>query len=139
MKGVIIMTLGERIKSVRKAAKQTQKDFSAALGVSSNYIYLIESGKEKPSDRTLNDICRIYDVNKEWLESEIGVPYVERSQEEIIAKFFGEIVGLEEDNFTKRFIKLLASMDAEQRTAFDKFGQMIIDSRNDKQMPKESG
>lgn len=121
------MTLGERVKMVRKAANQTQKDFSSSLGVSGNYVYLIEANKEKPSDRTLNDICRIYGVRKEWLEFGSGEPYAEKSNEEIIAQFFGEVEALDADSFTKRFITMLASMTKEQRKLFDEMGQMLLD------------
>lgn len=123
------MELGERIKAIRKGSGNTQKEFASALCVSANYIYLMESGKEKPSDRTLNDICRIYGVNKEWLEYGSGEPYAQKTNEEIIAQLFGEVTQMDDDSFTKQFITVLAKMNKEQRDVFESIGKMMIDER----------
>lgn len=56
----------ERLKQIRKAKKLSQKDFAKSINLSQNHISSIEQGIRKLTDRTINDICRTYNINKEW-------------------------------------------------------------------------
>lgn len=61
--------MNNRIKILRKdALKMTQKAFAEALGFSENFIWQIEKGDRVPSDRTISDICRVFNVNRRYLE-----------------------------------------------------------------------
>lgn len=60
--------LGERIKAIRTESGLTQGEFAAKLsGISAVTISTAESGKTKPSNTILDNICTTYIVNKEWL------------------------------------------------------------------------
>ena len=60
----------ERIRDLRKThLKLTQQAFADQLGLSQNYVWQIEKGERVPSDRTISDICRIFNVNPEWLRN----------------------------------------------------------------------
>ena len=60
--------MNERIKHLRKdILKLSQKDFSDKLGLSENFVWMIEKGNRVPSDRTISDICRIFDIQEDWL------------------------------------------------------------------------
>lgn len=61
-----------RIRLLRKKLKLNQKDFGARLNLSENFVGLIENGGRNPSDRTIADICREYNVSEEWLRSGTG-------------------------------------------------------------------
>ena len=65
----------ERIKSIRKALKLTQEQFSDKLNLSRNYIAQLEIGTKVPSDRTISDICREYNINEHWLRTGEGEMY----------------------------------------------------------------
>lgn len=43
------MSLGDRIKAYRKAAKLTQTELGAAAGIRKSAVSMIESGKSEPS------------------------------------------------------------------------------------------
>lgn len=58
----------ERIIEIRKANGKTQDEFAEIMGISKNYVSLIENGKKSPSKRLISDICRKFGVNEEWLE-----------------------------------------------------------------------
>ncbi len=51
------MTLGAAIKLIRTARGIKQKDLAAALGVSANYISLLEKGEREPSLAALRKIA----------------------------------------------------------------------------------
>lgn len=61
------MNINERIKIARNKLGLSQKDFGAGINISNNSIYRIENGTRNPSERTLEDICEVYNINKEWL------------------------------------------------------------------------
>lgn len=59
--------MNKRILEIRKLANLTQEQFAKEMGISANYVNLIENGKKNPGDRLISDICRKYNINKEWL------------------------------------------------------------------------
>jgi transcriptional regulator with XRE-family HTH domain len=65
-----VKQMKERIRDLRKNhLKLTQQAFADQLGLSQNYVWQIEKGERVPSDRTISDICRIFNVNPEWLRN----------------------------------------------------------------------
>ncbi|MBR0341555.1 MAG: helix-turn-helix transcriptional regulator [Oscillospiraceae bacterium] len=65
----------ERIKSIRKSLGLTQEQFSDKLNLSRNYIAQLEIGTKVPSDRTISDMCREYNINEQWLRTGEGEMY----------------------------------------------------------------
>lgn len=70
------MTLGERIKKVRKDKDFTQQQFAERLGMKRNSIAQVEGGRAT-SDQTIFAICREFNVNERWLRTGEGGVYVE--------------------------------------------------------------
>jgi transcriptional regulator with XRE-family HTH domain len=65
--------LGEHLKELREAKNLTPQDLADKLGVTPQYIYMIESGKAKPSESRLNEIARaLGDLADEFLTTAIG-------------------------------------------------------------------
>lgn len=56
-----------RIKELRQDLDLTQSAFADKINLSRNYVAMIEIGQRDPSDRTISDICRIFNVNERWL------------------------------------------------------------------------
>jgi transcriptional regulator with XRE-family HTH domain len=101
-------TIGEQIRDARKALSLTQKEFSAALGMSENYIWQIEKGQREPSDRTISDICRIFAIREEWLRTGSGEMQPPMTKEEEIAQLVnGAINGSSE--FKRAVIRMICS------------------------------
>lgn len=59
--------MNSRIIKLRKSRNWTQDTFAEKMGISKNYVSLIENGKKVPSSRLISDICQEFDINKEWL------------------------------------------------------------------------
>ena len=59
--------MNERIRTLRKNLGLTQEEFSAKIGLSRNFIAQIETGTKEPSERTIKDICREFNVSYLWL------------------------------------------------------------------------
>ncbi len=65
--------LGEHLKELREAKNLTPQDLADKLGVTPQYIYMIESGKAKPSESRLNDLARaLGDLADEFLTTAVG-------------------------------------------------------------------
>jgi transcriptional regulator with XRE-family HTH domain len=79
----------KRVSEVRKAANLTQGEFADKLGLTRNFISLIENGNRDPSDRTIADICREFNVSETWLRTGEGEMTVPRSREEEISEMVG--------------------------------------------------
>lgn len=81
------MTIGDRLKLLRKELKMTQTDFGERLGVKGNTITNYETGNRSLSEQTIRSICREFNVNKSWLLEGTDTMFVETDKlEMLIAK-----------------------------------------------------
>lgn len=87
------MTIGERIKEVRKLKGYTQQAFADTLGLKRNTIATYEIGNTTPSDRTISDICKMFGVDRIWLETGAGEPFRPVNRNEQIAAVLGQAIG----------------------------------------------
>lgn len=101
----------DRIKKIRKELDLTQQEFADKLKVPRNTIAGYEVGKSNPSDAAINNICREFNVNEEWLRDGIGKPFIEPSRDEQIEEFIGKLLQNEDDSFKRRLISGLAALD----------------------------
>lgn len=109
----------DRIKQVRQSEGLTQAEFAEKIGLSRNYIAMIEIGQREPSDRTIKDICRIFGVNEIWLRTGVGEPFTPLSRSEELAAIFERMeVG---DDAKSRLIRAMARMPDEAFPPFVKF------------------
>ncbi len=66
------MTLGERIKFVRKSNNLNQSDFAKLLGISQTHVSKIEKNIENPSTTLLILISYMFAIDIEWLKDDKG-------------------------------------------------------------------
>ena len=57
-----------RISKIVSELNLTKTDFAKKLGLSQPFVSRICSGDSAPSDRTISDICRVFNVNRRYLE-----------------------------------------------------------------------
>lgn len=74
------MSIGDRIKELRKALGLTQQEFGDRIGIKRNSVALIEGGRTT-SEQTLVSICREFDVREEWLRNGIEPMYLPKTEE----------------------------------------------------------
>lgn len=72
----IMLTIGQRVKYIRKLNKLSQKNFAEILGISQAHISNIEKGADNPSLTLVKFICSKYFINESWLLKGIGTPSV---------------------------------------------------------------
>lgn len=103
--------MNERLKELRKTLNLTQQEFADKLKVPRNTIGGYEVGKSNPSDAAVNNICREFNVNENWLRYGEGDMFIKLSYSDQIAKFIGEVMTEEDESFKKRLISGLAALD----------------------------
>ena len=82
----------ERISYIVKSLGIKKVEFASALNLSGAMISKLCSGDGAPSDRTIADICRIFNVNEAWLRTGIGEPFIQLSREDEIASILGSAI-----------------------------------------------
>ena len=109
-----------RILKIRKDSKLNQEDFGLRLNLTKNYISLIETGNRIPSDRTISDICREFNVNEDWLKNGTGDMYKEKH-----GSFSELLVELEDsdDDFIKSLITVYMGLDEDSKSALRKIAK----------------
>ena len=103
--------MNERLKKLRKELGRTQQEFADCLNVKRNTIATYEVGKSNPSDAAVNNICREFNVNEDWLRTGKGDMFIKLSYSDEIAQFVGDLMSEEDDSFKKRLISGLAALD----------------------------
>lgn len=68
----IATSIGERVRTIRRSQKMTQKEFSASLGIVQGFLCSIERGKKHPSDTLLIALQHLYGIQPEWLKNGSG-------------------------------------------------------------------
>ncbi len=81
--------IGGRISAVIKAVGMTKTAFAVKLNLSQQHVSNICIGRKFPSDRTISDICRIFNVNETWLRHGEGEMFIQ-SDDSILERLSSE-------------------------------------------------
>ena len=111
--------LHERINLIVDESKLSKTKFAEKINISQPYLSQLCTGVKNPSDRTITDICREFNVNEVWLRTGDGDPYQEESRQEQILKFAAQTIK-GSDEFRKQFVSMLAKLDVEDWEALAK-------------------
>lgn len=102
----------ERLKEIRKLLNLNQSEFAEKLNLSRGQIACYETGRRSVSIRTINDICREFDINKEWLMTGEGEIYKPQPQIDELEYLMGKFsINAEEDETRTKIIKALLKLD----------------------------
>lgn len=103
--------MNDRIKEIRKRQNLTQNDFGARLGISQNFVWMLESGQRDPGDRTIRDICREFGVSEVWLRTGAGSMYEERTREEEMTELVARLMANSPQSFQAALVATLLRFD----------------------------
>ena len=117
--------MDERIKFIRKKLELTQQEFADKLGIARNNIAGYETCKRSPSDAVISLICTKFNVNEEWLRTGEGEMFVQRTRNQIITDFLGDLI-VENATFKKRLIEALAELDERDWEALEKLATKLV-------------
>lgn len=95
-------TINDRIVELIETLGLKKSQFAEKLSVSQPYISQLCSGVRTPSDRTISDICREFNVRREWLETGEGPMRLPEPDEDL--DYINRLLA-DDDADTVRFIK----------------------------------
>lgn len=103
--------MNERIKALRECLNKSQDEFAKDLGLSRNYISLLENGQRNLSEQSIRVLCNEFSVNEEWLRAGTGEMFIPETKDEQISKMLANVLKCEDGDFKKRLISALSKMD----------------------------
>lgn len=125
------MSVGARIREVRKAYGLTQQAFAHQLGLKQNTIATYEIEKTTPSERTLLGICQAFHVNEGWLRTGEGdmllTPPSRHTPDENLLGFLGDVAS--RDDFRSRLISALSRLSDEDWAVLERLAQDLTDPK----------
>ncbi len=120
--------MNERLKTIRQELNLNQDNFGKKLNLSRSHIASLENGLRELTDRTISDICRVYDVNVNWLRTGEGEMFVQLNRDEELAKWAGSLVNPNNDNeFIKKFVHILSKLDIEDWKIIEKIVTLMVE------------
>lgn len=119
--------MNKRIAHVRRENGLNQQEFADKIGLTKNFVSLIETGGRNPSDRTISDICRIFDIQEDWLRYGLEPMRAARSEEEEIAELVGQALKGSSD-FKKAVIRMICTRTPEQLQALEDALRAVCES-----------
>lgn len=106
--------MNDRIIQVRKNNGLTQEAFGARIGLSRNFIWMIERGDRLPSDRTISDICREFNVSEAWLRTGEGEMFQPRSRNEELLEFAAKAAEAGPSDIRAQLLTVMARLTDDQ-------------------------
>lgn len=120
------MSIHERIKMIREKFDLTQEEFGERISLSRPQITLMEAGKRQLSERTANDICRVFGVNQEWLIHGEGEMFKEKNEKEAYIHYLVYHV-LKTDEKERDFLMTYFRLPEKKRALFADFFDKLLE------------
>lgn len=106
--------MNERIKYVRQNAKLTQTEFADKIGLTKNFISLVENGNRDVSDRTIKDICRVFGCNEVWLRTGVGEPFAPKTRRDAIDEYIGQLSAGKRTEIEQLLVEVMSRTSVEE-------------------------
>ena len=104
--------MNERIKKILEELGLKKIEFASRLHISQPFASELCSGAKAPSDRTIKDICREFQVDETWLRTGEGTMFKKQTPAaKRIMDFASEIARNDDEEFRKRFVAMLYDLD----------------------------
>lgn len=125
------MTIKQRIKELIKEENIKQVEFANRIHVDASYIskLLSKTSNATPSDRLINDICREFNIRKEWLLEGSGEMYIVSKEDDALAEALAEIT-LSENEQLKQLVTKLLKLNDVSLDSINNLIDVILNSSN---------
>lgn len=130
--------INSRIKTIVDNSKMKKGEIAAKLNISQPFLSQLCAGVRNPSDRTISDICREFDIREEWLRTGEEPMKESHTRDEILAeKLEGTLTAGNED-FRKRLIAVLAGLPPEKWSVLEEIAEEVLAMKPTKSAPTKA-
>ena len=116
--------IGYRIGALIEALGMKKVRFAERINIDQSYVTQLTSGKRNPSDRTISDICREFNVREEWLRNGSGEMFLDFTEDE----FAKAAAMLSNDAFVRSLIVEYWKLDEDSKKLFRDFIHRLSDN-----------
>lgn len=117
--------MNDRIKEIRTHFKLSQADFGSRIGVKQATVAGYENGSRTPLEAVIAAICREFNVNETWLRTGDGEMFQQKTRDEELASFFGDVLS-GEPGFKRRFLAVLSRLDESEWKLLEQMADKLI-------------
>ena len=118
--------MNERIKKLRQALNLSQDEFGKRLGVTRGAITNIELNKVEPKPLFVDLICREFNASENWIRTGEGEMFVEKTESEELAAFFGDLLK-DEPDFRHRLIAAMSRLTLDEWKVLEKLAKETVE------------
>ena len=111
--------MNQRISLLIQTLGLKKVEFAKRMNLSQSFVSELCAGKNNPSDRTISDICREFNVSETWLRTGEGEMFHQLDDEQELADLFAAIA-VSDDDLIKRIIKAYWQLDEKEKAAIRK-------------------
>ena len=120
-----------RISEIVNKLNITKTDFAKKLGLSQPFVSRICSGDSLPSDRTISDICRVFNVNQRYLEHGEEPMFMPEADSD--TDFINELLAKMDSPFVetiRAIMRVYMELPPEDQRKFDAFAASLRNKLN---------
>lgn len=118
--------MNERIKKLRQALNLSQDEFGKRLGVTRGAITNIELNKVEPKPLFVDLICREFNASENWIRTGEGEMFVEKTESEELAAFFGDLLK-DEPDFRHRLIAAMSRLTLDEWKVLERLATEAVE------------
>ena len=109
------MTINDRFRLLREACNKNQSEWAGILGLSRSGVSEIEAGRRSVTDKHIKLLCvdpidGNY-INGTWLRTGEGEMFVQKTRNQQITDFLGDLIKEEDGTFKRRLIEAMSKLD----------------------------
>ncbi|MEY8518950.1 helix-turn-helix transcriptional regulator [Lachnospiraceae bacterium 29-84] len=116
--------IGDRIGELIETLGMKKVRFAERLRIDQSYVTQLTSGRRNPSDRTISDICREFNVREEWLRDGAGEMFLDFTEDE----FSKAAASLSNDVFARSLLVEYWKLDDGSKKLFRDFIHNLSDN-----------
>ena len=125
-----------RIADIIRESGLSKTAFSRRVGLSQPFVSQLANGAAVPSDRTILDICREFNVSERWLRTGEGEMFVQLSREEEITRFAMEVIRDPASEFQRQLIATMARLEPAQWKLMEQMLDQLLQQRQQSASPE---
>lgn len=118
------MTIGGRIRILRKELSLTQAEFGDKIGLKQAVIGQMENNTRNITDRTILLICEKYSVSSQWLRDGVGEMFVE-TDKSVISTLAAEY---DLDALDQKIVECYLNLGTLQRKVIKDYLRNLVDA-----------